>query len=109
MTQDGIEAQRHTHLTRHKISCGEPEQLPTEQKALMADTRSVDDKLARRQLHRLVRWFASLPDGGLREAVHGAPAPMIPAISAVDEANRFVRHHNDDQYSPRSAVEARSI
>ncbi len=45
---------RSVDLTRHKISCGEPERRAVEQKASMANTPSVDDKLARRQLHRLI-------------------------------------------------------
>jgi hypothetical protein len=35
---DGILAQRRLHLTRHKISCGEPERRTMEPKIPMANT-----------------------------------------------------------------------
>ncbi len=44
-----------SHLTRHKISCGEPSVATTQGNDTMENTRIVDRKLARRQLHRLVR------------------------------------------------------
>ena len=44
-------------LTRHKISCREPDALPTQGKAWRANTQSVNVGLARGQLHRLVRSF----------------------------------------------------
>ena len=42
-------------LTRPKISCGEPEVTFHGAGAWMAETQRVNGKLARRQLHRLVR------------------------------------------------------
>ena len=48
-------AQTHEHLTRHKISCREPSAHGTQQTLTTADTRSVNGRLARGQLHRLVR------------------------------------------------------
>jgi hypothetical protein len=44
-------------LTRHKISCGEPTAHRPQHTRTTADTGTVNDKLARRQLHRLVRCF----------------------------------------------------
>ena len=45
------------HLTRHKISCREPSVHATKHTAPTADTGSVNVRLARGQLHRLVRCF----------------------------------------------------
>ena len=45
-------------LTRHKISCREPSVHATQDTLTTADTGSVNGRLARGQLHRLVRWFA---------------------------------------------------
>ena len=50
-----------SHLTRHKISCREPSGHATQHTLTTADTTSVDDTLARGQLHRLVRWFRCHP------------------------------------------------
>ena len=47
------------HLTRHKISCREPSVHATQDTLATADTGSVIGKLARGQLHRLVRPLAS--------------------------------------------------
>ncbi len=45
----------HRGLTRHKISCREPSVHATQHTLTPADTRSVNGRLARGQLHRLVR------------------------------------------------------
>ena len=45
-------------LTRHKISCREPSVHATQHTLATADTRSVNVRLARGQLHRLVRPLA---------------------------------------------------
>jgi hypothetical protein len=52
-------AERSHHLTRHKISCREPSVHATQHTATTADTGSVNRRLARGQLHRLVRWSRS--------------------------------------------------
>ena len=49
--------ERHEHLTRHKISCREPAVHATQHTLPTADTPSVNVRLARGQLHRLVRPF----------------------------------------------------
>jgi hypothetical protein len=49
------QTQRSHHLTRHKISCREPSVHAAQDKAVMADSGSVNRGLARGQLHRLVR------------------------------------------------------
>ena len=45
-------------LTRHKISCREPSVHESQDTLTTADTKSANDRLARGQLHRLVRWFS---------------------------------------------------
>ena len=55
ITRRPMSIRRAIDLTRHKISCREPDVASTEGKAWMANTHSVDRKLARGQLHRLVR------------------------------------------------------
>jgi hypothetical protein len=49
-----LTAARH-HLTRHKISCREPSVHATQHMRTTADRESVNDRLARAPLHRLVR------------------------------------------------------
>ena len=48
-------ARRFSDLTRHKISCREPAVHATQHTLSTADTPSVNGRLARGQLHRLVR------------------------------------------------------
>ena len=47
-------------LTRHKISCREADAVSTEGKTWMANTDGVNVRLARGQLHRLVRPLCGL-------------------------------------------------
>jgi hypothetical protein len=51
------EARGSLHLTRHKISCREPSVHATQHRRTMAVTGSANRRLARGQLHRVVRWF----------------------------------------------------
>ena len=48
---------RSQHLTRHKISCREPCVHESQHTLSTADTPRVNGRLARGQLHRLVRWW----------------------------------------------------
>ncbi len=50
---------RQQRLTRHKISCREPSVHAPQHTLATADTPSVNRRLARGQLHRLVRRFSS--------------------------------------------------
>jgi hypothetical protein len=51
---------RRYHLTRHKISCRESSVHATQHTLTRADTPSVNDRLARGQLHRLIRSHGEL-------------------------------------------------
>jgi hypothetical protein len=50
-------------LTRHKISCREPDATRHAPRTGTANTLSVNRRLARGQLHRLVRWFVPCKSG----------------------------------------------
>lgn len=51
----GFHSKRAQRLTSYKISCREPTVHATQHTSTTADTPSVNDRLARGQLHRLVR------------------------------------------------------
>jgi hypothetical protein len=59
---NGPRVEQRIRLTRHKISCREASAGATQQRRAAADTGRVNGRLARGQLHRLVRWLALLHD-----------------------------------------------
>jgi hypothetical protein len=84
-----IEAQTLTHLTRHKISCREPSAHATQHTLTAAGTPSVNVRLARGQLHRLVRpslGSTVLPIATVRKELPAAAAGRLDAadVRAVD-------------------------
>jgi hypothetical protein len=59
------------HLTRHKISCREPNVHKSQHTLTTAAVGSVNRRLARGQLHRLVRHLASIPEEPPHRRSHG--------------------------------------
>ena len=87
-------------LTRHKISCREPEVHATKHMLPTADTPSVNGRLARGQLHRLVRSFAqhrTIPEADRENLQHQrcesgtadrVPRPRSPTVHRAHAAAR---------------------
>ena len=83
-TRIGKIARERIHLTSHKISCREPSVHGAHDTLPTADTPSANGRLARGQLHRLVRPFFRSGERG--DASQEASQALESAFSSLEQA-----------------------